>query len=176
MVTLPILDEECSTHRSGDPATFSPKASDVWSLGMILLALVTGHCAWTSVEHPDYRDRYRTNPDLFWKERFPISGDLRVLLNRVFIEKAEERITLQELRDAVSTMGTLYLTREELAGASLTVKAVWDAYVEGGRVQHEGTPVKPLGSNGVHHVPSVRGFLVKVLPFIPASRTKQIHS
>jgi serine/threonine protein kinase len=95
-----ILDEECSTHHTGDPATFSAKASDVWSLGMILLALVTGHCAWESVQHKDY-NRYRTNPDLFWKERFPISKDLRVLLNEVFVQKAEERITLKELRERV---------------------------------------------------------------------------
>jgi len=148
---------------------------------MILLALVTGHCAWESVQHPDY-DRYRTNPDMFWKERFPISKDLRVLLNEVFTEKTEERITLQGLRQRVVGMPTFYLTNEELANAPPTVKAVWVTYVERGRIQREeGTTCKPLGSdNAPHHMPSSAKSLLhharKVLPFIRASRVQQVQS
>jgi len=178
---LTCLAQECSTHRTGDPATFSAKASDVWSLGMILLALVTGHCAWESVQHPDY-DRYRTNPDLFWKERFPISRDLRTLLNKVFTEKTQDRITLHELRERVADMPTFYLTKEQLANAPPTVIAVWFAYVERGRIQHEeGTALKPLGSNGAHHqLPSPAHKLLhlarRALPFIRSHRVEQIQS
>jgi len=149
---------------------------------MILLALVTGHCAWESVQHPDY-DRYRTNPDLFWKERFPISKNLRVLLNEVFVEKPEERINLQELRKRVfDDMPTFYLTKEELANAPPTVKAVWVTYAERGRIQREeGTTYKPLGSDdSPHHMPSSAKSLLlharKVLPFIRASRVQQVQS
>ena len=63
---------------------------------MILLALVTGHCAWESVEHLDYKV-YRLNPNAFWKQCFPVSEDLRALLNDVFVGKPERRITLPEL-------------------------------------------------------------------------------
>lgn len=138
---------------------------------MILLALVTGHCAWASVQHPDY-DRYRFNPDLFWKERFPISRDLRVLLDEIFVEKAEERITLKELRNRVVNMPTFYLTGEELADAQPTVKAVWVAYVEKGRSQRgQGTTFRSL------HTPSPSKGLLhrarKVLPFI---RFEQVQS
>ena len=145
---------------------------------MILLALVTGHCAWASVQHPDY-DRYRANRDLFWKERFPISMDLRVLLNEIFVEKAEKRITLKKLRERVVDMRTFYLTMEELKSAPPTVKAVWFAYVERGRIRHEdGTTFKPLGSDNVHdHMPPfARGLLRcarKVLPFIWAARVEE---
>ena len=146
---------------------------------MILLALVTGHCAWASIQHPDY-ERYRLNPDLFWKERFPISRDLRVLLNEVFVEKTEERITLKELRRRVVDMPTFYLTKDELSNASPTVKAVWDAYVERGRMQREeGATFKPLGSSDVHHhvPPPAKNLLHharKVLPFIRAPRIEQV--
>lgn len=148
---------------------------------MILLALVTGHCAWQSIQHPDY-DRYHTNPDLFWKERFPISRDLRLLLNRVFVENAEERITLQELRKGVVDMPTFYLTKKELANAPPTVKAVWVAYVERGRIQRQlGTTFKPLGNDHApHNLPtSARSLLHharKVLPFIRANRVEQVQS
>ena len=148
---------------------------------MILLALVTGHCAWQSIQHPDY-DRYRTNPNVFWKERFPISKDLRILLNEVFVEKTEERITLQELRRRVVDMPTFYLTKQELANASPTAKAVWVAYVERGRIQRrEGTTFKPSGSAATsHHMPSSAKSLLyharKVLPFIRPHRVEQVHS
>ena len=148
---------------------------------MILLTLVTGHCAWQSVQHPDY-DRYRINPDAFWRERFPISRDLRVLLNEVFVEKTEERITLQELRQRVIDIPTFYLTKEELVNAPPTVKAVWAAYAERGRIQREeGTTFKPLGSGySSHHMPSSAKSLLhharKVLPFIRAHRVAQVQS
>lgn len=148
---------------------------------MILLALVTGHCAWQSVQHPDYT-RYRINPDAFWKERFPISQDLCTLLNEVFVQKPEERITLQELRKRVVDMPTFYLTKEELVHASVTVKAVWVAYVERGRIQcKDGAPLKSLGAgDALHHMPtSARGLLRharKVLPFIRSPRVEQVQS
>jgi hypothetical protein len=150
---------------------------------MILLALVTGHCAWQSVQHPDY-ERYRLNPNAFWRERFPISKDLRVLLNEVFIEKTEERITLQELRKRVLDMPTFYLTKEELANAPPTVKAVWVAYVERGRTQREESTtfkLKPSRSAAApRHMPSpVKSLLHharKALPFIRPHRVEQVHS
>ena len=148
---------------------------------MILLALVTGHCAWQSVQHPDYT-RYRASPNAFWKERFPISEDLRVLLNEVFVEKTEERIPLQELRKRVVDMPTFYLTKEELANAPPTVKAVWVAYVERGRTQREeGTTFRPLGSAAPsrHMSSSAKSLLHyarKVLPFIRVHRVEQVHS
>jgi len=148
---------------------------------MILLALVTGHCAWQSVQHPDYI-RYRANPDLFWKERFPISEDLRTLLNQVFAQKTEERITLQELRRRVVDVPTFYLTKEELADASPTAKAVWVAYVERGRIQREeGTIFRPLGIDDAHHhMPTSAKSLLhharKVLPFIRVPRVEQVRS
>lgn len=148
---------------------------------MILLALVTGHCAWESVQHPDY-ERYRLNPNKFWRERFPVSKDLRALLDDVFVENPEERITLQELRKRVVDMRKFYLTEEELARAPPTVKAVWVAYVERGRIRREeGTTCRTLDSNPApHHVSSsVRSLLHharKVLPFIRAHRVEHVQS
>lgn len=148
---------------------------------MILLALVTGHCAWQSVQHPDYI-RYRASPDAFWKERFPISPGLRTLLNDAFTQKAEERITLQELRRRVVDLPTFYLTKEELDHAPQTVKAVWASYVERGRIQHEvGVPPKPTGSDRApRHMPSPTKSLLhharKVLPLIRPHRVEQIQS
>jgi len=148
---------------------------------MILLALVTGHCAWQSVQHRDYT-RYCTNPDAFWKERFPISQDLCTLLNDAFVQKAEERITLQVMRKRVADMPTFYLTKEELVHAPPTVKAVWAAYVERGRIRHEeGTTSRPLGSDGApHRMPSSAKSLLyharKVLPFIRPHRVEQVQS
>lgn len=151
---------------------------------MILLALVIGHCAWESVQHPDYH-RYRSNPDQFWKQAFPISRDLGILLNDVFVQEPEKRITLQELRKRVSDMPTFYLTPEELASASPTVRAVWDAYVERGRIKHEEeTSFRTLGSNDITHhshrfQPSAKSLLHrarKVLPFIRMPRVEQVQS
>lgn len=148
---------------------------------MILLALVTGHCAWESVQHPDYT-RYRINPDAFWKERFPISQELCTLLNEVFVQKAEERITIQELRTRVFDMSTFYLSKEELVRAPPTVKAVWATYVERGRIQfEEGITSRSSGSDGApHQMPSSAKSLLhharKVLPFVRPHRVEQVPS
>ena len=148
---------------------------------MILLALVTGHCAWESIQHPDY-ERYRLNPSAFWRERFPVSEDLRALLDEVFVEKPEERITLRELRKRVVDMRRFYLTKEELAKAPPTVKAVWAAYVERGRIRREGgVACGTSGSNSApHHMPSSARSLLhharKVLPFIRTHRVEHVHS
>ena len=148
---------------------------------MILLALVTGHCAWESVEHPDYT-RYRASPNGFWKERFPISQDLCTLLNEVFVQKPEGRITLQELRRRVVEMPTFYLTKEQLADAPPVAKAVWVTYVERGRRQRdEGGTSRSLGSHDApHHMPSSAKSLLhhalKVLPFIRPPRVEQVQS
>ena len=142
---------------------------------MILLTLVTGHCAWPSISHHDYT-LYRADPDQYWKERFPISPDLRVLLNEVFVQEAQERITLKELRKRVVDMPSFYLAKEELADALPAAKYVWALYAERGRIQREGgMTFKPLGSNDAHHhmPPSPKHLLRharKVLPFIRAPR------
>ena len=79
-------------------------------------------------------------------------------------------------------MRTFYLTNEELADAPPTVKAVWAAYVERGRIQNEeGTASSSLDSDLTpHHMsPPARNLLHhawKALPFIRAHIVEHVRA
>ncbi|RUP47604.1 kinase-like domain-containing protein [Jimgerdemannia flammicorona] len=86
----------------GSAALYSSAASDVWSLGILLLALIFGRNPWqeASLADPVYA-QYRRNPHVL-KQLFPISDDVLSLLRLALAVDPSRRPSVRELRRAFS--------------------------------------------------------------------------
>jgi serine/threonine protein kinase len=116
-----FLHIECINGRPGDKP-YSTRHGDLWSLGVILLMLITGHSAWA---HASLRTgRHRPDPSFalfvrrpkgFLSRMFPLSPSAEQLFLAVFAPNYRQRPTLEQLRMAIATSETFYLTDDEMA-------------------------------------------------------------
>ncbi|KAI0057982.1 kinase-like protein [Artomyces pyxidatus] len=120
--------------------------SDIWALGLILLNMITGRSPWASaVEHDcNYAD-FRRNP-YFLMTILPISREVTTLLTRVFSVNPLDRFSLAELRTKILAIDSLFMSDEDLAHATPTVRQAVHAYASQGdppppRFQVEGSDV-----------------------------------
>ncbi|TFK19666.1 kinase-like protein, partial [Coprinopsis marcescibilis] len=76
---------------------YSPRANDIWSLGIILVNLVMGRNPWNSAAfHDETFMEYIISPASFLQAKFPISSSFTNLLVRVLEEDEEARISMRE--------------------------------------------------------------------------------
>jgi serine/threonine protein kinase len=107
---------------------YSSRANDVWSLGVILVNMITGHAPWTLARPDDERFKaYTQHPDYLYHV-LPISAGANALLKRIFTLDAFDRITLPELRNEIMRLNTFFMDEDELMQASDTVRAIAASY------------------------------------------------
>ncbi|KAI0694227.1 kinase-like domain-containing protein [Cytidiella melzeri] len=107
---------------------YSPAGQDVWSLGVLLTSMISGHNPWVKAVMDD--DCFRTyvgNPR-FFREMLPISAEADAILRRIFT-KENNRISLSSLRCMIVDVNTFYLTDDEIANASRYVQMAAAAFL-----------------------------------------------
>ncbi|ORX61378.1 kinase-like protein [Hesseltinella vesiculosa] len=125
--------------------------NDVWSLGIILINLVTGRNPWhcASLRDPTFR-MYLMNPDILIS-MLPISTPLHCILKRVLAIDPLKRMTLDELDSAIRHC-QFFTDVDEITARS----------------HYTGLPSPPISPNHPHFPP-----LLPVLPpplaFLPAN-------
>jgi hypothetical protein len=107
LTDLPRFPRSRSTECHGDPTNpntpprpYSTRQNDTWSLGVILVNLITGRNPWRQADVTD--DTYRAflaDPTVL-QTILPISDEAWACLRRVFVPEAE-RIGLRELRGMI---------------------------------------------------------------------------
>lgn len=109
MNTNPSL--ECQTSEATYEGIYSPQACDIWSLGIVLLNIVTGRNPWKSanMEDPTFRS-YQRNPFYFLPKILPISAELNDILAMMLNVEWQARPSIPEIRAAVSEISTFYST------------------------------------------------------------------
>ncbi|KAF5329381.1 hypothetical protein D9619_009218 [Psilocybe cf. subviscida] len=100
---------ECQAGGSERPEPYSPMQSDIWSLGIILLNLVTARNPWKSATPDDAAyQAYLRDPSHFLPSALPISDELNNVLVRVLAINWKTRIPLPELRVCIKNIKNLY--------------------------------------------------------------------
>lgn len=96
---------------------YSPLYSDIWSLGVILVNMVSGRSPWGPAT-PSNQDfwRYINNPD-FLLEVLPISRSFNEILKQIFHLRESARIGLSKLREEIIKLDTFYPSKAELCNA-----------------------------------------------------------
>ncbi|KZT06485.1 Pkinase-domain-containing protein [Laetiporus sulphureus 93-53] len=96
----------------GDDTEHQPflnPVSDIWSLGIILINMITGHNPWhiASMDNDNGFARYTREGNTYLLRNLPISPAVADILGRI-LAPAEYRITLRELRKAILAVDTFF--------------------------------------------------------------------
>ncbi len=100
---------ECQGGYFAPTRSYSPLFNDVWSLGIILLNLITGRNPWKSASADDCTfQAYLKDPRRFLPTVLPISEEVNLLLTRTLEVDWRRRITLREMRLAFKAIDNFY--------------------------------------------------------------------
>ncbi|EJF59550.1 kinase-like protein [Dichomitus squalens LYAD-421 SS1] len=103
------MSPECQGGYFAPTRSYSPLFNDVWSLGIILLNLITGRNPWKSASADDCTfQAYLKDPHRFLPTVLPISEEVNLLLTRVLEVDWRRRITLREMRLAFKSIDNFY--------------------------------------------------------------------
>ncbi|EMD35585.1 hypothetical protein CERSUDRAFT_116314 [Gelatoporia subvermispora B] len=103
------MSPECQGGMFAYTKAYSPLFNDVWSLGIILLNLITGRNPWKSASADDVTfQAYLKDPRHFLPTVLPISEEVNELLTRTLDVDWRRRITLREMRLAIKEITNFY--------------------------------------------------------------------
>ena len=90
---------------------YSPAADDIWSMGVILVNLLTGKNPWheATLKDPIYSAFTTKNPNVL-KKQFNLSQECNHLLLKTFETDPTKRITLAEMKRIVITIPSFFDT------------------------------------------------------------------
>ncbi|RXW22095.1 hypothetical protein EST38_g3768 [Candolleomyces aberdarensis] len=110
------MSPECQAGHFREDA-YSPVANDVWSLGIILVNMVTGRNPWKSAtkEDPVYQN-YLQAPLTFFSSVLPVSNPLNNLLVRVLNPEWKARMSLHDFKHAIQDISTFYSVNVHFEG------------------------------------------------------------
>ncbi|KAG1866514.1 serine/threonine protein kinase, negative regulator of sexual conjugation and meiosis [Suillus subalutaceus] len=115
------MSPECISREMKYPH-YSPLHTDIWSLGVILVNMVSGRNPWRFATPSDEGFLgYLYNVD-FLREILPISRPFNEILKRIFRLQPFSRISLPELREEILKLDTFYMSDAELRDASDNVR------------------------------------------------------
>ncbi|KAF6745389.1 other/RAN protein kinase [Ephemerocybe angulata] len=122
------MSPECQSGHFREDA-YSPQANDVWSLGVILLNMVTGRNPWKAAtsEDPVYQN-YLKSPFNFFSTVLPVSRPLNNLLVMVLNPDWNARATLDTFRELVEKMPTFYSVNVHFEGN--LARYCWEAGIK----------------------------------------------
>lgn len=116
--------------------------NDTWSLGIILLNLVTGRNPWKSATPDDATyQAYRRDPSRFLPSVLPISDELNKILVRVLDTNWQTRITLPELRVCLQNIKNFYSENVIFEGS--LARCPWEAGLDLGNGTHHAQQAQP---------------------------------
>jgi serine/threonine protein kinase len=107
---------ECFGDRSFQCEHYSSAHTDIWSLGVIFVNMISGRNPWAraSCRDPCF-SAYLDDPHHFFRDILPVSEGVNGLLQRIFHLDPSSRISLTDLRAAIMAMNDFYVSEDDLA-------------------------------------------------------------
>ncbi|KIP05659.1 hypothetical protein PHLGIDRAFT_42614, partial [Phlebiopsis gigantea 11061_1 CR5-6] len=99
------MSPECIGRETG-LSPFSNRASDVWSLGVILVNMISSRSPWSKALTSDNCFCEFLLNENYFREMLPISESANAILRQIFAYEPSERITIRALRKAVVDLDT----------------------------------------------------------------------
>lgn len=123
---------ECLGDWNPTATRYATRAGDVWSLGVILVNLVSGRNPWRIASPTDETFNSFLRDPSFLRRIIPISHQCLFVLTQIFTVDPAQRISLRALRKLILEVDTFSMGEEELriAHAVAQVQAAIDVDVE----------------------------------------------
>ncbi|EIW82104.1 kinase-like protein [Coniophora puteana RWD-64-598 SS2] len=112
------MSPEC-IGRGSTAHLYSALHNDIWSVGVVMLNMVTGRNPWRKAHFSDpvYSD-FLADQEGALRDMLPISREFNDLLCKIFSIDPARRPTIPSLRQSIADIGTFYMSSYELADAS----------------------------------------------------------
>ncbi|PIL35131.1 transporter [Ganoderma sinense ZZ0214-1] len=112
--TAAYMSPECIGHLSGFRPYYTA-FSDIWSLGVILVNMISGRNPWEKATLTDpCFVQYVENPDFLF-DALAISEGVNDILRHIFLLNPLARLSLQQLRLAILRLDTFFRQEDELS-------------------------------------------------------------
>lgn len=115
------MSPECIGRETG-LSPFSNRASDVWSVGVILVNMISSRSPWSKALTSDNCFCEFLLNENYFREMLPISESANTILRQIFAYEPSERITIPALRKAIVDLDTFFMTDEEIMHATDAVR------------------------------------------------------
>ena len=100
---------ECHGGQSAHNGSYSPQFNDVWSLGIILLNLLTGRSPWKSASLSDPTfSAYLQDPIRFLPTILPISDEVNAVLVHILDVHWRRRPTVTKIKECIKQIDDFY--------------------------------------------------------------------
>ncbi|KXN86958.1 Negative regulator of sexual conjugation and meiosis [Leucoagaricus sp. SymC.cos] len=133
------MSPECQTSDATCEGIYSPQSCDIWSLGIVLLNIVTGRNPWKSAnkQDPTFRS-YRRNPYCLLPKILPISPELNDVLIMMLSIEWRARPSIPEIRAAFDRVDDFYSTDVIFEGN--VARCSWETGMDLGTGVHKPLP------------------------------------
>ena len=118
---------ECN-NISGEHHPFDAVRNDIWSLGIILVNMLTGVMPWAIANREDGWYMTYARDHQFLRYTLPISKETDYILQRIFTENSEEAIGVDELRILVEDVRNFWMEEGEIAEGEPHLQRVANNY------------------------------------------------